>query len=128
MKTNLPYSSENIKVVVKSGWVTLEGRVEWEFQRARAEQAVRHIKGVKGVTNLIALQPSVSPTELKSKIEEAFRRSAEVDASSITVEVNGSEVTLRGKVKSWAERQEAERTAWRAPGVTKVNNQITISP
>ncbi|HEV7717367.1 MAG TPA: BON domain-containing protein [Arsenicitalea sp.] len=128
LKTNLPYSSENIKVVVKSGWVTLEGRVEWEFQRARAEQAVRHIKGVKGVTNLIALQPSVSPTELKSKIEEAFRRSAEVDASSITVEVNGSEVTLRGKVKSWAERQEAERTAWRAPGVTKVNNQITISP
>ncbi|MDB5561597.1 MAG: putative osmotically inducible protein [Hyphomicrobiales bacterium] len=128
LKTNLPYSSENIKVVVKSGWVTLEGRVEWEFQRARAEHAVRHIKGVKGVTNLIALQPSVSPTELKSKIEEAFRRSAEVDASSITVEVNGSEVTLRGKVKSWAERQEAERTAWRAPGITKVNNQIAISP
>jgi osmotically-inducible protein OsmY len=128
LKSNLPYSYENIKVVVKSGWVTLEGTVEWEFQRARAEHSIRHLKGVKGVTNLIALKPSVSPSELKRNIEEAFKRSAEVDAGNITVEVNGNEVTLRGTVKAWAERQEAERTAWRAPGVTKVINQIIISP
>jgi osmotically-inducible protein OsmY len=128
LKSNLPYSSENIKVVVKSSWVTLEGEVEWEFQRARAEEAVRRIRGVKGVSNFIALKPGVSPGDIKAKIEEAFKRSAEVDASNITVEVNGGEVTLRGTVKSWAERQEAERTAWRAPGVIKVSNLITISP
>jgi osmotically-inducible protein OsmY len=128
LKSNLPYSSENIKIVVKSGWVTLEGEVEWQFQRARAEESVRRIRGVKGVSNFIALKPGVSPGDIKSKIEEAFKRNAEVDANNITVEVNGGEVTLRGSVKSWAERQEAERTAWRAPGVLKVNNLITVSP
>jgi osmotically-inducible protein OsmY len=127
LKQDLPYSSEHMKVVVKDGWVTLEGTAEWNYQRTRAEDAVRRVRGIKGVSNLIVLKPSVAPSEIKSKIEEAFRRSAEVDASHISVEAHGGEVILRGTVRSWAERQEAEHAAWRAPGVTKVDNRITLS-
>jgi len=128
IQNNLPYSSDHVRVVVRDGWVTLEGSVEWNYQRERAEQVVRRVRGVKGVTNLIELQPRVPPVEVKHKIEEAFRRSAELDANRITVETEGGLVTLRGTVRSWAERQEAERVAWATPGVVRVNNLITISP
>jgi osmotically-inducible protein OsmY len=128
IQKNLPYSSDHIRVVVRDGWVTLEGSVEWNYQRERAEQVVRRVRGVKGVTNLIELQPRVPPVEVKHRIEEAFRRSAELDANRITVETEGGVVTLRGTVRSWAERQEAERVAWATPGVVRVDNLITISP
>jgi osmotically-inducible protein OsmY len=127
IKSQLPISSEHIKIVVKNGWVTLEGQVEWQYQRQTAENAVRRIKGVKGVSNLIQLKPRVRPDEIKKKIEEAFKRSAEVDANRIMVETNGSEVVLKGTVRSWVEREEAERVAWSAPGVTKVSDQIIVT-
>jgi osmotically-inducible protein OsmY len=128
IKSQLPISSENIKIVVKNGWVTLEGTVEWQYQRSTAETAVRRIKGVKGVTNVILLKPRAEPSEIKKKIQDAFKRNAEVDANRITVEANGSEVVLKGTVRSWFERQEAERAAWAAPGVTKVEDRIVVSP
>lgn len=128
IKSQLPISSEHIKIVVKNGWVTLEGQAEWQYQKNTAENAVRRIRGVRGVTNAIALKPHIEPTELKRKIQEAFRRNAEVDANRITIEARGGEVILRGSVRSWTEREEAERIAWSAPGVTKVEDQIVVAP
>jgi osmotically-inducible protein OsmY len=128
IKSELPYAWDKIRVIVKSGWLTLEGEVEWNYQRERAEESVRRVRGIKGVTNSIEVKPHVAPMEIRRKIEEALRRAAEIDASRVTVETNGSEVILRGTVRSWAERQEAERAAWWAPGVTKVDNRIIVSP
>jgi osmotically-inducible protein OsmY len=117
---------EKLEVTVSDGWVTLRGNVEWHYQREDAYDVVRRIAGVKGVRNLIVVKPKVSPTDLKKKIEDALVRTAQVDAKNITVEVQGPKVILKGTVRSWAEKQEAERQAWAAPGVTEVDNQITI--
>ncbi|MDB5329048.1 MAG: hypothetical protein JWP03_199 [Phycisphaerales bacterium] len=128
LATNVSVPADNIKVTVSNGWVTLEGEVDWQYQKDAAESAVRYIRGVRGVTNLVMIKPRVSPEELKSKIEEALKRTAELDARRITVEVDGGKVILRGSVQSWAERDAAEREAWSAPGVHTVENYITVEP
>lgn len=128
VKNHLPFSWQDIKVVVQDGWITLEGMAEWNYQRERAESAVRWLKGVKGVINSIEVKPKVTPSEIKRKIEEALKRSAKIDADRIRVEAQDGEVVLEGTVHSWFEREEAERAAWAAPGVRKVVDKITIRP
>jgi len=118
---------DTIKVKVEQGWVTLEGAVDANFQRESADDAVRYLTGVKGLTNLITVnQPPINSLEVKTKIENALRRATDLEAEGINVEVNGRKVILRGHVRSWAERSDAERAAWAAPGVGQVEDNLTI--
>jgi len=118
---------DTVKVKVEQGWVTLEGEARWQYQKAAADRAVRNLKGVRAVTNLIAIKPpAVTSFDVSRKIKEALRRAAEDDADRVIVDAADGNVTLSGRVKSFAEREEAERAAWSAPGVRKVEDRILV--
>jgi osmotically-inducible protein OsmY len=128
MKLDLRVPDDRIKAGIGDGFITLEGNVEWHYQREAAESCARKVNGVRGVTNKIEVKPKVSTTEVKTKIEDALRRSAEVDARRITVSAQDGAVTLYGNVRSWFEKQAAERAAWAAPGVSRVIDNIAVVP
>lgn len=125
--TSVP--KDRIKSSVTKGWVTLDGNVDWYYQKRSAEDAVRDLKGVRGVTNKILVKPTVTrAADVRAKIESALKRNAEVDAKRIDVQTSDGSVTLRGSVRSWVERDDAVNAAWSAPGVTNVIDQIRIQP
>jgi len=116
-----------IQVKVQNGWITLSGDVDWNYQKAAAEHAVRKLSGVVGVSNFVAVKPRVAAYNVKERIENALKRNAEVEADQIQVHVSGSKVTLNGKVQTWYERSVAERAAWAEAGVTMVDDRLTIA-
>jgi osmotically-inducible protein OsmY len=128
LKWNTAVPEDTISVSVSDGWVTLKGHVDWEYHRRAAENTVRYLIGVRGVTNTIAVLPRVSAIDVKSKIEAALKRSAEVDARRIDVAVADGTVTLSGNVHTWFERNEARQAAWAAPGVKEVKDTIAVVP
>ena len=128
LKWNVMVPSDDVKVKVENGWLTLRGEVRWDYERRAAERTVRNLPGVKGITNALVVRPRVEPKDVKEKIENTFKREATYDANRITVQVSGRTVTLRGSVRSWAERHAAENAAWAAPGVSAVINLITVEP
>jgi osmotically-inducible protein OsmY len=119
--------ADKITAKVEGGWVTLKGEVDWNYQKTSAERAIRYLGGVKGISNFIEVKPKASPAEVKSKIEAALKRNAEIDAKLIEVQTADGKVTLKGHVRSWAERADAERAAWAAPGVKEVDDRLVVS-
>lgn len=128
LKWDTMVPDEMIKLTVRDGWITLDGNVPWRFQKSAAERVVRYLMGVKGVTNLLTVQPKhPSAHDVSDKIKNALRRSAELDAERIVVEASDGTVTLKGTVRSFAERRDAENAAWGAPGVSRVEDRIAVS-
>jgi osmotically-inducible protein OsmY len=125
---NTMVPSDRVTVTIADGWLTLNGMVDWQYQKDAAARAVRDLRGVKGVANNIVLQPLVTGVDMGDKIEAALKRAAAIDARRIHVTANDGTVILSGSVHSWAERREAERAAWAAPGVMHVDDRLTVSP
>ena len=125
---NVAVPKGRVKVTVAQGWITLEGEVEWYYQKNAAEDAVRNLMGVRGITNVLQLRPRLHAGEVKEKIEAALRRNAEIDAKHISVEAREGTIVLRGDVRSWAEHEDAIHAAWSAPGVINVEDHIAIRP
>lgn len=126
LKWNNAVDEEKIKVKVDNGWVTLEGETDWNYQKISAENAIKFLSGVTGITNDIKVKPHITPSDIQNKIKVAFNRSAFADANNIKVSIDGSKVTLSGSVRSFAERKDAEDAAWFVPGVHQVINQLEI--
>ena len=117
-----------VTITVAKGWLTLNGSLDWQYQKEAAARAVRDLTGVQGVMNNITVKPHVQAGDVQAKIEAAFKRSAEIDARRVSVTATDGKVVLNGHVRSWTERQEAERAAWAAPGVSQVDDRITVVP
>ena len=128
LKWNTMVPNDRVTLTVANGWLALNGTLDWQYQKDAAARAVRDLTGVKGVTNHIIVQPRVKTIDVRDKIEAAFKRSAEIDARRVNVTATDGKVILSGNVHSWAERQEAERAAWAAPGVTQVEDRLSIVP
>lgn len=126
LQAALPAAANALGVVVRDGSLALEGKLTWHYERSLAETAMRNVRGVTQVINRIELKPTVSTGELRQQIVAAFRRSATIDANRLSVESRGDLVKLSGTVRSWAERADAERAAWSAPGVREVDNRIVV--
>lgn len=126
LKWSMIVPTGKVMATVRKGWITLEGEVEWKYMKNAAENVVQHLSGVKGVSNMITIKPNLTSTELKSSIRSAFERSALLDANKIEVETSGSQVVLRGNVRNYTERDEAERVAWSAPGILSVDNNLVV--
>jgi osmotically-inducible protein OsmY len=127
LKWDTSVPDNKVTVTVSKGWVTLEGSVDWNYQKESCDKAVEKLTGVKGVTNRISVAPHVTSKDVKSEIKAALHRYAELESRSIDVDAVDNTVTLRGQVRSWAERKEAETAAWMAAGVSQVKNEITVS-
>ena len=128
LQWNTVVPAGRVSVTVSKGWITLKGNLDWQYQKDAAARAVRDLTGVLGVNNNIVVQPQVKSADVRDKIEAAFKRSAEIDARRINVTATDGKVILSGNVRSWAERREAERAAWAAPGVTQVDDRLSITP
>lgn len=126
LRWDIDVPDDKIKARVNDGWVWLEGEVPWQFQKNAAERAVRYLTGVKGVTNLITIKAHASVPDVKQRIEDALKRHAELDSKQIKVDALNGKVILRGTVRSWAEREDAERAAWSAPGVVAVEDDLAV--
>ncbi|PEN12922.1 hypothetical protein CRI94_13040 [Longibacter salinarum] len=122
--TELP--QDTISVKVRDGWVTLEGTVEWNYQRERAGEAVRHLTGVKGITNTLNVAPRVTSSDIRERIRKALEREVNREAKNLKIEIEGDMVKLSGVVHSWVEKRDAERAAWSAPGITDVVNDLEV--
>jgi len=125
---NTVIPTDRVTPTVSQGWITLKGALEWQYQKDAAARSVRDLAGVRGITNEIVVKPRVSTADVRAKIEQAFTRSAGIDARRISVTTQDGKVILTGNVRSWAERREAERAAWAAPGVTQVDDRLAITP
>lgn len=119
--------TEKVKVKVEHGWVTLSGTVHWDYPRKEAFRAASRVTGVADVSKLIEVKQHPAPADVKERIVSAFKRQTDLDAAAVTVTTDGGTVKLGGKVKAYAERGVAERAAWSAPGVTRVEDNITIA-
>ena len=128
LQWNTVVPASRVSITVSNGWITLKGNLDWQYQKDAAARAVRNLTGVLGVNNNIVVQSRVKSSDVRDKIEAAFKRSAEIDARRISVTTQDGKVVLTGNVRSWAERREAERAAWAAPGVTQVDDRLAITP
>jgi osmotically-inducible protein OsmY len=128
LKWDTTIPDDRIKVTVRNGWITLEGTVDWRYQKDAADRVVRNLLGVSGLTSQIIVKPQVKSSDVKNRIESAFKRSAELDARRVGVDVHDGKITLHGNVHSWAEKEAADQAAWAAPGVSEVENRILVTP